>query len=125
MSVSILYTRLFNLSVLHDYYVEGIAKDFVLRPTAETRQLLSGGRMLFKTIPKGCTVLYRTENDEITPFVNKGPEARLKFLLSFKNLNELLNVTDLDESPSNRYTSGKFFYLTNDPAGASRDPDTP
>ncbi len=125
MSVSILYTRLFNLSVQHNYYEDGIARNFRIAPTRETSELLQGGRMLFKSIPKGCTVLYRTLADETTPFVDKGPEARLKFTLSFENLSELLNITDLDESPSNTYKSGNFIYLVNDPASASSDPENP
>ena len=125
MSVSILYTRLFNLSVFHDYYEDGIAKYFKLQPTIETAEFLRGGRMLFKSIPKGCTVLYRTLEDEITAFVNRGPDARLKFQLSFKNLNEFLNISNLDESVSKKYKSGNFIYLKNDPASASDNPDTP
>ena len=125
MSVSILYTRLFNLSLYHDYYERGIAKDLFLEPTLETKAFIRGGRMLFKNIPKGGTVLYRTLSDEITPFVDKGPEARLKFSLSVNNLSEFLNITDLNESVSRTFKSGNVIYLRNDPTTPSSDPDTP
>lgn len=125
MSISILYTRLFNLSVFHDYYEDGIARNFQLQPTSETAEFLRGGRMLFKSVSKGCTVLYRTLEDEITAFVNKGPDARLRFSISFNNLNELLNISDLDESLSKKFTSGNFIYLKNNPASASDNPNTP
>jgi hypothetical protein len=125
MSVNILYTRLFNLSVFHDYYEDGNAKDYTLKPTLETSALLRGGRMLFKTIPKGATVLYRTTDDEVTPFVDKGPDARLIFSLTFNNLSEVLNISDLDESVSRNFKSGNIIYLQNNPASPSNDPASP
>ena len=125
MSVSILYTRLFNLTLFHDYYENGLAKGYSLEPTLETEELMRGGRMLFKNIPKGATVLYRTLADETTAFVNKGPDARLRFSLSIENLAEFLNISDLDESVSRSFNSGNIIYLRNDPTSPSSNPDTP
>ena len=125
MSVSILYSRLFNLSTFHDYFQDGRARNIRLTPTAETSELLNGGRMLFKEIPKGITVLYRTLEDEISPFVDLGPDARLSFSLKTDYLNELLNITNLDESISNKFKSGNILYFKNDPTSPSNDPALP
>lgn len=123
--MNIIYTRLFNLSIRHDYYENGLAKEVSLWPTAETAKLLKGARMLFKRTLKGVAVLYRAQEDEITPFVDLGKDVRLTFELSIGNRNEFLNITDLDESPSRKYSSSNILYFKNDPASASIDPDAP
>lgn len=123
--MNLLYTRLYNLSIRHDYYKDGLAKGVSLLPSADTARLLKGGRMLFKTIPKGITVLYRTEDDETTPFVDLGKDVRLTFELSLANKNQFLNITNLDESPTRKYSSSNILYFKNDPASASTDPSAP
>lgn len=123
--MNILYTRLFNLSIRHDFYKDGLAEGVNLLPSADTAKLLKGGRMLFKHTPKGVTVLYRTEDDETTPFVDLGKDVRLTLELSIDNKNEFLNITDLDESPARKYSSSNILYFKNDPAAASIDPDVP
>ena len=125
MSINIIYNRLFNLSIFHDYYEDGLANDYRLVPTFETTEFLKGGRMLFKTIPKGCTVLYRTLADESGAFINKGPDARLLFSLSMNNNSKFLNITDLDESTTKKYSSGHIIYLSNTPASPSSDAESP
>ncbi len=125
MSVSILYSRLFNLAINHNYYEDGLARNIHLKPTEETVKLLRGGRMLFKEIPKGITVLYRTLEDEISPFVNIGPNARLVFSLNNDNLPEFLNITNLDESVSRKYKSGNILYFRNNPNAGPADPNPP
>ena len=123
--MNIIYTRLFNLSIRHNYYENGLAKGVSLWPTAETSKLMKGGRMLFKRTPKGVVVLYRTQEDEVISFVDLGKDVRLTFELSIANRNEFLNITDLDESPSRKYSSSNILYFKNDPASASIDPEAP
>lgn len=123
--MNLLYTRLFNMSIRHDFYKNGLAEGVNLLPSADTARILKGGRMLFKHIPKGITVLYRTEDDETTPFVDLGKDVRLTFELSIADKNQFLNITDLDESPAKKYSSSNILYFKNDPASASTDPGVP
>lgn len=123
--VSINYHRLFNLRIFHDYFENGRAAGLSLQPTRETGNVLRGGNMLFKTVPNGITVLYRAEDDEVTPFVDLSPDLRLTFTLKVENKAEFLNITDLDESPSRRYTASNLLSFTNNPAAASADPAGP
>ncbi len=123
--MNILYNRLFNLTVFHDYYKDGKAKNIYLKPTEQSSELLRDSRMLFRKIPGGVTVLYRTLDDETTPFVNAGPVAKLVFTLETDRLRELLNITDFNQSPSKKFKSGNVLYFKNDPAAASDDPDAP
>ncbi|NMM49684.1 hypothetical protein [Marinigracilibium pacificum] len=123
--MNILYTRLFNLSIKHDFYENGLAQGVNIFPSLETTKLLKGGRMLFKHTSKGVTVLYRTEDDETTPFVDLGKDVRLTFELSLNNKNQFLNITDLDESPAKKYSSSNILYFKNNPSAASINPATP
>ena len=123
--MNILYTRLFNLSLNHAFYKNGLPKGLGLRPTQETEDLMKGGRMLFKQVTKGVTALYRTHDDEITPLVDLGKDVRLIFELDIKDRNEFMNITDLDESISKKYASSNVLYFKNDPANASTDKNTP
>ncbi|MEX2566051.1 MAG: hypothetical protein WD431_08925 [Cyclobacteriaceae bacterium] len=123
--MNLLYTRLFNLSIRHDFYKNGLAKGVSLLPAPDTARKMKGGKMLFKYTPKGVTVLYRTADDETTPFVDMGKDVRLTLELSIANKNEFLNITDLDESPAKKYSSSNILYFKNDPASASDDPNSP
>ena len=123
--VSINYTRLFNLLMTHNYYELGKPQGMHFSPTRETMRLLRGGRMLFKTIPTGCTVLYRAESDEVTPVVEMPANFTLTFVLNVDNKAEFLNITNLNESPSKKYKSGNILYFSNKPGDASTLPDSP
>jgi len=123
--MNINYHRLFNLNVAHEYFKDGQDRFMRLDPTAETERLLQNGKMLFKRLPHGITVLYRTEEDGISPMVELPGDQRFVFALSCTNLPAFLNLTQLDESPSRKYSSGKILYLTNSPAAASSNPANP
>ncbi len=123
--MNILYKRLFNLSINHAYYENSRAKGLVLYPTKETLKLLKGGRMLFKYLPKGFTVLYRTLDDEVSAFVDMGQDLRLVFEINIENRFEFLNITHLDESPIRKFSSSNILYFKNNPASASIDPTSP
>jgi len=123
--VSINYNRLFNLRISHDYFENGKAGGLNLHPTRATRSILRGGNMLFKTIPLGITVLYRAQDDEVTPFVELSADLKLTFVLRVENKAEFLNISDLDESPSKKYRSSNILHFSNDPSSASIDADSP
>lgn len=124
--MNILYSRILNLVVSHGYFEDAIDKLIYLIPTKETEALLKNGKMLFKYLPNGITVLYRTLDDESTPFVELGKDQRFTFAIKFReNKSGLLNITDLDESPSRTYSAGNILYFTNTPASASTNRSNP
>lgn len=123
--MSIIYKRLFNLKIGHDYYKNGLAKGVVVRPTPSTQTLLANGKLIFKAIPGGAVVLYRTWEDEITPVVDLGKDVKFTFYLKPENPVEFFNITDLDESASRKFQSSNILHFVNDPANASADPINP
>lgn len=123
--VSINYTRLFNLWLGHSYYGDGKAYNLHLRPTGQTLKKLRGAAMLFKTIPGGCVILYRAQQDETTPFVNLPRDQKFTFILTSQNKAEFQNITHLDISPDNRFSSTSILYFSNNPDAASTDSKNP
>lgn len=122
---SVVYTRLFNLKVSHDYFKDGAAKGLVIEPTAQTSRLLRNGRMLFRVKPDGVVVFYSAAEDEVTPLVNMGKDLRLVFSINIIDLDEFMNVTNLDESSSRKFKSSNILYFKNNPSAASTDPVNP
>jgi hypothetical protein len=123
--ININYTRLFNLVVGHQYFKDGHDRFITLKPTIETESLLKNGKMLFKRLPHGVTVLYRASDDEVTPFVELEDNQHFVFTLSLSDVTSFLNITDLDESPSRRYQSHNVVLFTNDPANPSDNNNAP
>ncbi len=122
--MSIIYTRLFEVRVLHDYYREGTAKDIKLIPTRETQETLKKGRMLWRETPQGIVVLYRAEGDLSTPEVALAPPLDLWFFFHSTNSPQFFAVTQLSKG-SRTYQSGDFLAFQNLPANASTDPGNP
>lgn len=122
--MNIIYSRLFEVSVLHDYFRDGIAKDVKLSPTQETQETLKKGRMLWRETPLGIVVLYRAENDLNTPQVPLAAPLDFFFLFQSGNPTQLLAVTDLKKG-SKSFQSGDFLAFENVPASASTDPEHP
>lgn len=113
------------MEVGHDYYKDGFDRLVNLSPTTETEALLRNGKMLFKKLPNGVTVLYRAFDDEITPFIDLAKDQHFIFVLKSDNVSGLLNITDLDESPSRTFGTGNIVYFTNNPAQASANKNNP
>ncbi|SHF18915.1 hypothetical protein SAMN05443144_10669 [Fodinibius roseus] len=125
--ININYNRLFNLRLAHTYYKNERGGGLKLKPTRDTLRILRGGKMLFKTIPFGVTILYRAVEGEVTPLVTLPDDLTLTFSLEAENKAEFLNITDLDETPARTYSASDILYFTNDPApaSASTDPEHP
>ena len=123
--VSINYTRLFNLKMKHTYYDDKRARGLYLRPTRRTLRLLSGANMLFKSIPNGIVILYRAEADEITPVVTLPPDQQFTFVLMADNRAEFQNITQLDVSPDDRFSSTSVLHFINNPNDATGDAENP
>ncbi|MCF0039768.1 hypothetical protein [Dyadobacter fanqingshengii] len=122
--MNIIYSRLFEVSVLHDYFREGIAKGLKLIPTRETQETLRKGRMLWKETSQGVIVLYHAEGDRTSPEVALVPPVDFYFFFQSTNSPQFLAVTELRKG-DRIYGSGDFLAFQNSPAGASIDQDTP
>ncbi len=122
--MNIIYSRLFEVSVLHDYFKAGVAKEIKLIPTLETLQTLKKGRMLWRETPNGIVVLYRAELDLATPEVALVPPIDFFFLIKSTNSPQFLAVTQLSKGQRN-YQSGDFLAFQNTPANASDDAENP
>lgn len=123
--MNIIYKRILNLTLGHDYFKDGYDRFVTLSPTTETKALLRNGKMLFKKLPNGITILYRTLNDETTPFIDLGKDQRFTFVLKSENITQLLNITNLNESLSRPFETGNIVYFTNIPANASINKNNP
>ena len=123
--MNIIYKRILNLVVGHSYFKDGFDRFVTLYPTNATEALLRNGKMLFKRLPNGVTILYKTLDDEITPFIELGKDQHFTFFIKSTNKAGLLNISDFDESPSRPYGTGKIVYYTNNPANASLNKNNP
>lgn len=122
--MNILYARLFEVSVLHDYFREGIAKEFKLIPTRETQETLRKGRMLWRETPQGIVVLYRAEVDLSSPEVALTSPVDFYFFFQSTNSPQFFTVTELKKG-TRTFQSGDFLAFQNSTANASIDPDNP
>ena len=118
--MNIKYNRLFHLSLAHGFYEDGVNRNLLLRPDAATTRLLANGKMLFKTLGSHSLVIFKTDTDTISPFVDLGPDLNLRFYLTTENSNEFFNITKLDN-----YEAGNKLYFSNIPANASNDSSNP
>ncbi|MBK6282394.1 MAG: hypothetical protein IPF54_06730 [Draconibacterium sp.] len=123
--MNIIYKRIMNLVVGHNYFKDGLDRFVTLYPNAATEALLRNGKMLFKRLPNGITILYKTLDDETTPFVELDKNQHFVFVIKSANIPGLLNITDFDESPMRQFGSGKIIYFTNDPANPSHNSNSP
>ena len=123
--MNIFYKRILNLVVGHSYFKDGFDRFVKLYPTAATETLLRNGKMLFKRLPNGITILYRTTDDEETPLAELEKTQVFTFCIKAENQAGLLNITNLDESAEKTYGAGKIVYLTNNPASASTNQNNP
>lgn len=123
--MNIFYKRILNLTIGHNYFKDGFDRFVTLHPTAATDELLRNGKMLFKRLPNGITILYRTLDDESTPFVELEKNQHFTFVLKSGNINGLMSITDFDESLSRTFGAGNVVYYTNNPASVSVNRSNP
>lgn len=122
--MNIIYTRLLELGILHDYYQDGKAKDLHLAPTKETLDLFKSGRMLWREIPGGIVVLYRAEKDLTTPEVPLTAPLDIYFYLYSSNPTQFFNISDLTKG-SRKYQKGDLLAFKNNPNNASQNASSP
>lgn len=122
--MNLIYSRLLEVSILHDYFREGVAQEIKLIPTQETAEKLRKGRMLLRDTPQGIVVLFRAELDLTTPEVRLVPPIDLFFFIQSTNSPQFFAVTQLTKD-SRTYQSGDFLAFQNSPANASANPENP
>lgn len=122
--MNILYSRLFELQLLHDFFADGIAQSLSLSPDTSTQNLLKSGRMLLRSIPKGVIALYRAEENLSDPEVRLQVPCRFRFFVSSSNSGFLHTITDWN-TPQKDFKTGSFFHFKNIPANASTNPASP
>ncbi len=137
MSYSIQYKQLFQVNILHRYFLDkGTDKFEVMQPahraklleryslhellnivsTEETKRVLKGYHLIFKPTGSGFAIWTKiSEREENTPFIEWEDDLALTFLLQVKDP-LFYNYTEL--KPEN---AGKLFYLSNRKPGSGAD----
>ncbi|MDW3191819.1 MAG: hypothetical protein R8G66_05630 [Cytophagales bacterium] len=120
------YKTLFDISFLHNFFVNGMVGNMSILPTEETSTLLKNLKMIFKSDGGGERVLYRTFSNTATPFVEEDGKVQFVFTLCPQNTATFQNITNLNQgSPSKAYGRSKIPFFENDGSAASNDPDVP
>ena len=117
------YNRLFSLSVVHDFFKEGVIKSLSLRPDTLTTALLRNGQMLFRTLGSTSIVLFKADSDLTSPFIDLGREQHFRFYLTTERSDEFYNITQLDTTK--KYVPGNKIHFKNVPTNASTDSNSP
>ena len=87
------FNTLFDVDIFHEYYKDGLSKDFDITPSDECKELMKDYRLIFRTTSTGFKVSFSAdENDD--PVIPIDYQIKLVFLLSVKN-SYLLNYSDL------------------------------
>lgn len=116
------YALLARVSIRHTFYNAsgGACRDFDVRPTDATAEMLAGAGMLFRPEADGFSVLYdATATDRLLSWLRSrvdryGAWTRMSFLLSLRNPG-FVGFTDI---PVGTNPSSENFYFTNREAHA-------
>lgn len=106
------YKILFRVEINHDYYTNGISRDFEIFPTQETAAWFHRNNMVYRRDDTGLRVYYTKDSSTSAPFTSFDAE-QLRFMLFLKNKEIFFNITDLNIG-GNNYTSGKLLLAKND-----------
>lgn len=120
--MSIIYTRLGEVALRHDFYRDGLAKDIRVMPSQETALLMKNGKILVRNTPGGIVLLYRAEEDEITPLTPLSLPQSFFFFFKPENAAAFLQITDLDNG-TEKFQASRLPFFQNTPANASTDID--
>jgi len=113
--MSVNYRPLFTIQIAHDYYVDRRAKGLALMPSPSTQRLMKAHRMLFRNMPYGAVVLYRTEGaGSPTPFISLPVEMAFTFAMYAENPGQFFTITAVNNP-------GALIYFENDPADTNVD----
>ena len=89
------YKTLFEIDILHDYYIKGYGKDLIIVPTKECSDYIRNNKLVFRTTVKGFKVSYISVDEIGTPLITLS-DKKFMFTFQLKNPEEFLGITDLD-----------------------------
>lgn len=115
------FSRLFNLTLEHAYYENGVPRGLHLKPTQSAAKKLRSGRMLLKPLNKGITLLYETRSDGYTPKVGTDTPFDLYFALYHNDSGFFYNVTDFNLPDGESLSRGSLLLF----AGEAGDGSAP
>lgn len=84
------FQQILNLTLSHYYYTSGYTSDFVIKPTATTKQILKKHRLLFRTTKHGFFIGCDNRTMVMLPQILS--ERTLSFTLTLKN-KDFMNFT--------------------------------
>lgn len=107
------YKTLFEIDILHDYYIKGYGKDLTIVPTKECSDYIRNNKLVFRTTVKGFKVSYISVDEIGTPLITLS-DKKFMFTFQLKNPEEFLGITDLDIG-GNKLARGNIIQFKNDP----------
>lgn len=103
---------MFRVEINHDYYTNGISRDFEIFPTQETAAWIHRNNMIYRRDDNGFRVYYTKDSSSSVPFTSFDAE-QLRFMLILKNKEIFFNITDLNIGGID-YSSSQLFLAKND-----------
>ena len=99
--MSAIYKILFEVTIGHEYYDNGVCKDLTIFPLPETAKLLLGHKLVYRKGVNGFKILFGTDDSGETPFIELDQGIKLTFSMHLNNPT-FLNFTDLPHKSSNK-----------------------
>ncbi len=100
--MSAIYKTLFEVTIGHNYYDNGVCKDLTINPLPETEKLLLGHKLVYRKGANGFKILFGTDESGETPFIDLDEGIKLTFSMHLNNPT-FLNFTDLPPKSSEKY----------------------
>lgn len=103
--MDIIFEKLFEVELSHNYYSDGIQKDFKVEPTLECSRLMQNYRIVSRETQSGLIAFIELSDlPNRTPVIGLNEEARLSFVIYSKNplLKNFTNLA-LDSEPQSIY----------------------
>jgi len=101
------FNTLFDVDIFHEYYKDGISKDFEITPSEKCKELLSDYLLVFHKTSSGFNVSFNADENN-NPIIPIDYQIKLVFHLTAKNT-YLLNYTNL---PIDKIKN-TIYYFTN------------
>jgi len=113
---SIIFKKLFNISLKHEFYEDETCNDVMLEPTQDTISKLRNYGLIFKNLANGGIVLFEAEKSNGTTVPKIPIDSSLKFTFQFNLINRSFqNFTDIVSGSNPR----SIYYFNNLSASVS------
>lgn len=91
------YKKLFELNIFHEYYRSKVCPDFSIEATPECSKTLAGYRLILKNKVNGIVVIAPVDSEN-KPQIELADNLKFTFLLKLKNKN-FLDFTEIEWKP--------------------------